>query len=156
MTWDHRIIRHDLKKPGFLAVHEVYYDDSSKIISWTVDPIDLTADNRAEIIVLLNQITADIKAPILSEAKLLKEVENGQIRLDLTCLACPEQYDAYLDGEQVGYLRLRHGEFRVDFPDVGGETIYEAQPGGDGCFLEDEREFYLDEARKAIKRRLSQ
>ena len=74
----------------------------------------------------------------------------SQITLDQTCGACPEQYDAYYNGKQVGYLRLRHGYFRVDCPDCGGETIFEADPNGDGCFEDDEREYYLNQARKAI------
>lgn len=76
---------------------------------------------------------------------------NG-ITLDCTCGACPEQYDAYKDGEEVGYLRLRHGYFRVD---CGDTTVYEAFPQGDGCFTEDERDFYLMEALKAIDEHLS-
>jgi hypothetical protein len=76
------------------------------------------------------------------------------IRLVQTCIACPEQYDAFLGDEQVGYLRLRHGCFRVDFRDCGGETIYEARPHGDGEFNEDERDYYLRFAVDAILRRL--
>lgn len=74
----------------------------------------------------------------------------ADIELVETCGACPEQYDAYLHGEQVGYLRLRHGHFRVDVPDCGGTTIYEAEPRGDGIFESDEREHYLTEAKEAI------
>jgi len=77
-----------------------------------------------------------------------------KIRLERTCDACPEQYDAFIEDKQVGHLRLRHGYFRVDYPDCGGETIYEAEPKGDGIFHEDEREFYLEESRKAIERKL--
>lgn len=73
-----------------------------------------------------------------------------RIELRMTCGACPEQYDAFLDGEQVGYLRLRHGWFRVDFPDCGGETIYQASPIGDGIFMDEERERYLLKAKEAI------
>lgn len=76
------------------------------------------------------------------------------IILEETCGACPEQYDAFLNGEQVGYLRLRHGFFRVDFPDCGDKTIYSAHPKGDGCFESEERQFYLTEARKAILKEL--
>lgn len=72
------------------------------------------------------------------------------IKLVLTCGACPEQYDAFLDNRQVGYLRLRHGYFRVDFPDCGGETIFEAMPEGDGAFGIEEREGYLRKAVDAI------
>lgn len=74
------------------------------------------------------------------------------LRLELTCGACPEQYDVFDGtGKQVGYLRLRHGYFRVDVPDCGGETVYEALPKGDGIFDDDERYHYLTEAIVAIK-----
>ncbi len=76
------------------------------------------------------------------------------IRLELTCGACPEQYDAFWGDRQVGYLRLRHGEFRVDVPDCGDETIYEAEPNGDGQFDDDERETYLTAAKEAIVQHL--
>jgi hypothetical protein len=74
----------------------------------------------------------------------------SDIRLEKTCGACPEQYDAYLGAERVGYLRLRHGHFRVDCPECGGETVYEAEPNGDGIFEHDEREEYLALATAAI------
>ena len=76
----------------------------------------------------------------------------AEITLVQTCFACPEQYDAFIGEMQVGYLRLRHGEFRVDCPDCGGVTVYEAQPDGDGEFADDERERYLGEAKAAIAR----
>ena len=67
-----------------------------------------------------------------------------------TCYACPQQYDAYLDGKQVAYLRLRHGGFTVTVPDVGGELVYAGYPKGDGIFYEDEEEFFLNEAVDSI------
>ena len=73
-----------------------------------------------------------------------------EIKLVETCGACPEQYDAFIGKEQVGYLRLRHGYFRVDYPYSGGETIYEAEPKGDGLFEEFERNYYLGKAKEAI------
>lgn len=78
------------------------------------------------------------------------------IVLKETCGACPEQYEAFLDGKQVGYLRLRHGHFRVDYPDCGGETIYDAYPKGDGIFESEERDFYLTEAKKAISAKIAE
>ena len=67
-----------------------------------------------------------------------------------TCGACPEQYDVFKDGALVGYLRLRHGYFTAQYPDVRGTIIYEAQPKGDGIFEPDERELYLKAAINAI------
>lgn len=76
--------------------------------------------------------------------------------LKMTCSACPEQYDVFYKGEQVGYLRLRHGVFTCSYPDVGGETIYEAYPKGDGSFDYDERDFYIGQALEHIKRKIFQ
>jgi hypothetical protein len=73
-------------------------------------------------------------------------------RLERTCHACPEQYDVYDSlGQQVAYFRLRHGHFRVDVPDCGGETIYSAEPYGDGIFTKEERVGYLTQAILAVQ-----
>ena len=79
--------------------------------------------------------------------------EKPKVRLVLTCGACPEQYDAFIGDKHVGYLRLRHGTFRVDDPNVGGETIYKANPEGDGIFAAHERDYYLKCAVGAILER---
>lgn len=73
--------------------------------------------------------------------------------LVLTCGACPEQYDVLdAEGKQVGYLRLRHGGFRADYPNCGGVEVYYASfsDGWKGIFDDEEREFFLTEAVKAI------
>ena len=72
-------------------------------------------------------------------------------RLQQTCSACPEQYDVFANDEIVAYFRLRHGTFRVDVPDCGGETIYTAHPEGDGIFMAHERVKYLTEAILAVQ-----
>lgn len=80
-----------------------------------------------------------------------------QIELVMTCAACPEQYDAFYEGKKVGYLRLRHGEFRVDFPECGDETIfYSEEMQGDGKFEDDERDEFLLKAKQAIVKRLKE
>ena len=68
-----------------------------------------------------------------------------------TCGACPEQYDVLCDGKVVGYIRLRHGIFRVDCPDCGGETILRKDVESDGIFgSEEERKLELGIAKEAI------
>lgn len=74
--------------------------------------------------------------------------------LEQTCYACPEQYDVFLDGKQVGYLRLRHGYFRCDYPNCGGETVYGSYTEGDGIFDEEERFYYLNKAIAALVKKL--
>jgi hypothetical protein len=63
-----------------------------------------------------------------------------------TSFACPEQYEVFKEETQVGYVRLRHGMLRVDYPDCGDETIFSHQPPeADGGFVDDEqRMFYLN------------
>ena len=79
-----------------------------------------------------------------------------EIELIRTCYACPEQYDAFVDGEQVGYLRLRHGFFTVEYPDANGKLIYEAEPEGDGLFSDNEREYFLNKAKEEINKQLQE
>ena len=71
-----------------------------------------------------------------------------------TCNACPEQYDVLRGERQVGYLRLRNGYFRCDYPSVEGETIYEHffEDKLKGMFDDDsERDKYITEALSALR-----
>jgi hypothetical protein len=70
-----------------------------------------------------------------------------KLKLLQTCSSSPEQYDAYLGDELVGYLRLRHGYFRAE---CHGKVVYDSYPKGDGIFEDDEREQELNNACKAI------
>ena len=48
-----------------------------------------------------------------------------------------EQYLVYKDGEQVAYIRLRHGCLRVDAPICGAKEIFCTEAcKGDGRFEE--------------------
>lgn len=76
------------------------------------------------------------------------------MKLVKTCSACPEQYDAYIGTEKVGYLRLRHGYFSVSLYGPEGPTIYEDHPNGDGAFTANERDYYLTKAVAAISAHL--
>lgn len=63
-----------------------------------------------------------------------------------TCVACPEQYDVFYNEARIGYLRLRHGRFTAEYPDVGGITVLICYPPDDcdGMFCDDEiRVHYL-------------
>lgn len=76
------------------------------------------------------------------------DLELHDCKLVCTCSACPEQYDVFdPTGAKIGYLRLRHGHFRADYPECGGERVYESRPKGDGIFDADER---LPELTKAV------
>ncbi len=73
------------------------------------------------------------------------------VQLIKTCDYCPEQYVAVdHSGRQIGYLRMRWGEFYVYCPDMGGRIVYNAYPKGAGWFEDDEREEYLQIAKQEI------
>ena len=78
----------------------------------------------------------------------------GEFDLRCTCSSHPEQYDVFKGDTQVAYFRLRHGTFRVDMPNCGGETVYVAEPNGDGLFDADERDHFLQKALEVVESRL--
>lgn len=74
-----------------------------------------------------------------------------------TCFACPEQYDVFSGGDQVGYIRLRWGKLSCEAPEYGGETVYTHDFCDEfkGIFdTEDERELFLDKCAAAINEHL--
>lgn len=77
-----------------------------------------------------------------------------------TCSICPEQYDVFDDnGNIVGYVRLRWGYLTCEYPDVGGEYIYDASISGDGwtgCFdSEEQRMMYLSDIADKILEKIN-
>ena len=77
----------------------------------------------------------------------------AELELVQTCGACPEQYDVFHNGEQVGYMRLRNGIFRAECPNCGGDLVFysESLENGAGSFRdEDERNMNLSWAKLSI------
>lgn len=75
-----------------------------------------------------------------------KDVTIDGYELQVTCEACPELYDVFKDGVQVASFRLRNGRFSGSVPDAYGFELFSANPEGDGCFEDHEREVFLKEA----------
>lgn len=82
------------------------------------------------------------------------KIKKKDIELIETCSACPEQYDAVISGEIVGYLRLRHGYFYAETT-YNDQRVYECTTIGDGIFASEERDFHLTLARKKIAKALN-
>ena len=74
------------------------------------------------------------------------------LSLEMTCNACPEQYNVFYGLEKVGYIRLRHGHLSVSCPDSKGEVVFASiEPLGDGMFAESERDYFLSVCKHEIK-----
>jgi len=84
-----------------------------------------------------------------------EEIKKENLNLVQTCGACPEQYDVFLEDRQVGYLRLRHGQFRADYLNCGDESVYSSSTIGDGVFEADERDIHINNALNAICEKLN-
>lgn len=109
-------------------------------------------DNRLKALESLSKLDQEFEVLHGMQLHWPADIEIDGLKLVCTCGVCPEQYDVFdAEGKQVGYLRLRHGGFRADVPNCGGQTVYAAEPKGDGIFDDDERQYYLAEAVKAIK-----
>lgn len=69
-----------------------------------------------------------------------------------TCDYAPEQYDVFDGDKQVGYMRLRWGQFTVHCPDVGGELVYSAVTGFGSFDSKGQRSHHLALAIAAIEK----
>lgn len=79
--------------------------------------------------------------------------------LILTSEAFPEQYDVYKGKHQIGYLRLRNGKFRANYPRHGGEEIFfhEFDDALKGHFDDDdERTRFLEMVIVILKKRFAE
>lgn len=56
--------------------------------------------------------------------EIVYELTEDKLIFKQTCIASPEQYDVYLEGKQVAYIRLRWGYLSVEYPNVNGIVIY--------------------------------
>lgn len=85
------------------------------------------------------------------------ELQIYGLTFKMTCMACPEQYDVFHAGKLVGYVRLRHGAIRANYPNIKGEVIYNTEYGGlhTGSFLSVvDRRFHLVNIASEINRAL--
>ena len=74
MTWNYRIIHHDDVPQPFFAIHEVFYDEAGNITSWTAEPIDITAEGKAELVSTLESMLADSKLEPLTLSAINKTI----------------------------------------------------------------------------------
>lgn len=74
MTWNFRIIEHDLGSTAYFAIHEVYYDDKDRITHWTIEPINIVGESKSDVMKMLKQMILDSNTLVLKESELAKEL----------------------------------------------------------------------------------
>ena len=65
MSWNHRILAHDLGVDTYFQIHEVYYDENGVPYGYTQDPIHVCADTIKGIKLTLRRMLESTKKPIL-------------------------------------------------------------------------------------------
>jgi hypothetical protein len=148
---------YDFLAPHIAAEHNMRASEYKSIVGLNQSTALISEKHREKLIANgLNKRLQNLrnrrgkKHSLESRKKIAETLKNRTREKENKSGTCPEQYDAMVDGEIVGYLRLRNGYFRVDYPICGGKTIFEAYPNGDGTFTTEEREEYLDRAIEAI------
>lgn len=63
-----------------------------------------------------NDAYREVQAVFLAEGGGIVIPEGFSV--ELTCSACPEQWDIFFDGRQVGYLRCRRSRWQLHYPDL--------------------------------------
>ena len=85
-------------------------------------------------------------------AALLQKVEARGVRLIRMPGDNPEQYEAFIGMDKIGYLRLQNRTFTVEYLSdyTARSIVYTAKPDGVGTFSGYERSFYLNAAQAAL------
>lgn len=66
--------------------------------------------------------------------------------IEMTCSACPSQWDAKTTQGEYVYIRVRHGYFRLD---VEGQTVFDGYPHDiDGVMSTSEMIEYVQQSGK--------
>jgi len=75
MHWNHRVIRRsrpsafDDSIDESFGIHEVFYEDNGKIISWTQSPIEVSGDTIEDLREYLEWMRLSLDKAILTERK---------------------------------------------------------------------------------------
>jgi hypothetical protein len=72
------------------------------------------------------------------------------ITIERRSISNPEEYEALLNGKQIGYLRLQDGHFTVKYGMPSGTLIWESFPEGKDALTEHERPLYLKIAQQKL------
>ena len=79
MTWNYRVIRHVEKSGEWLAIHEVYYDESGKPDGVTQDPSLPIGDNWEEFQADLNSYNMAMLQPVLEYEMFLEQERQAPV-----------------------------------------------------------------------------
>mgnify|MGYP001235108570 CR=1 FL=1 len=64
--WNHRVLAHKDGEDWFFQIHEVYYNDEGKPISYTTNAISVGAESIKDIKWVLKEMKKSLEKPILS------------------------------------------------------------------------------------------
>lgn len=73
MSWNHRVLAHKDGKNWFFQIHEVYYNEKGKPISYTANGVSVGGETVKDINWVLDKMKECTNKPILSAHNFPKE-----------------------------------------------------------------------------------
>lgn len=80
MTWNYRVVEHDIHKESTFEIHEVYYDDKGNIEGYTERSMSPFGTDIKELVNDIAYMTAALSKPILKYSELDELFPDGGIR----------------------------------------------------------------------------
>ncbi len=84
MSWNYRIIAHNVFHEVYLQVHEVYYSNDNMPYSYTLNPITIGGIDKPGIEWALNKMSLALKKPILWAGDRFPQ----EVKVTHRCLLC--------------------------------------------------------------------
>lgn len=76
-TWNHRIVRAQYSTEVWYGIHEAYYDDNGKVVSWTMRPVEVAGNSIQELRKTLEQMLECLDKEVIDDS-------NEEMKFDAT------------------------------------------------------------------------
>ena len=66
-TWNHRVVRAQYATEVWYGIHEAYYDDNGKVISWTMRPVEIAGNSIQDLRKTLEQMLECLDKEVIDD-----------------------------------------------------------------------------------------
>ncbi len=108
--WDYRLMRHKKQDEKWLEIHEVYYNKTGQVVSWTIDSETPVGKTRKQMTSTLELMKKASRKPIMDYTKYPRNWKQLSQRVRDEAKQCCE-----FCGVQNREWILRHGEGMADW-----------------------------------------
>lgn len=66
-TWNHKVVRTQYNAEVYYGIHEAYYDDTGKVVSWTMRPVEVTGNSIQDLRKTLEQMLECLDKEVIDD-----------------------------------------------------------------------------------------